>query len=96
MLTPKVKVLRDNRKEEFKEVLFAMSKLVIDHMTFVASQGSTLPQSEQAYLDSMKETYVVLCDRIYINGDLERDTETIPRDQGAFSRIRNRFRQSCR
>lgn len=62
--------LRDNRKEEFKEVVTAMSQFIIGHMVYVSSLGSDMPQSKQAYIDSYKTTSVVLCDRVYIHADL--------------------------
>jgi hypothetical protein len=49
-----------------------MSQNIIEHMTYVASQGSDLPQSEQIYVDAMKTTSVMLCDRIYIHDDLDK------------------------
>src|ERR1700728_4484457 len=62
--------VRDNRKEEFREVVTAMSQFVVDHMAYVSSLGSDLPQSKQAYIDSYKTTSVILCDRVYIYADI--------------------------
>jgi hypothetical protein len=81
--------LRDCRKEEFKEAVTAMSRFVVEHMSYAASQGSKLPQSEQVYLEIMKATSVVLCDRIYIHDDL--DGRNIPK---RFLEIMEHFRDS--
>ncbi len=62
--------LRDNRKQEFKEVVTAMSQFIVDHMAYASSLKSDMPQSKQAYIDSYKATAVVLCDRVYIHTDL--------------------------
>jgi hypothetical protein len=63
--------LRDCRKQEFKEVVSAMSSLIIQHMIYAGSQGSDMPQSKQTYLDAYRATSVILCDRIYIHDDLK-------------------------
>jgi t-SNARE complex subunit (syntaxin) len=81
--------VRDNRKQEFKEVVSAMSQYIIEHMSYVASQGSDLPQSKQAYVDSMKAAGVILTDRIYIHHDL--DERDIPK---RFLEIMEHFRES--
>lgn len=62
--------LRDNRKEEFKEVVTAVSRFIVDHMAYASSLGSDLPQSKQAYVDSYKATSLVLTDRVFIHADL--------------------------
>jgi hypothetical protein len=64
--------LLDRRREEFKEVATAITRVVIEHLVHVASEGSPLPQSKQDYLDLMKAAYVVLIDRIYIEPDLDK------------------------
>ena len=81
--------LRDNRKQEFKEVVTAISQYIIEHMGYVASQSSVIPQSKQAYVDSMKATYCVLADRIYIHADL--DEKKIPE---RFVEIMDLFRNT--
>jgi len=81
--------LRDNRKQEFKELVTAMSHFVIEHMAYVSSIGSVLPQSKQAYLDSMKAVYLIATDRIYIHVDL--DKTDIPT---RFLEIMEHFRDS--
>ena len=81
--------LRDNRKQEFKELVSGMSQYIVEHMSYVASKDSRLPQSEQAYVDSMKATSVMLCDRIYIHDDL--DKRDIPK---RFLQIMEHFRDS--
>ena len=63
--------LRDNRKQEFKEVVASLANVVIEHMIFVHSQGSRLPQSEQEHLSSMKVVYQTLAGRIFIHEDLK-------------------------
>ncbi len=63
--------LLDQRKQEFKEVASAISHFSIEHLSYVTSQGTTLTQSKQAYVDSMKAVTCVLADRIYIASDLE-------------------------
>ena len=67
----------------------AITNLAVEHMSYVASQGSILPQSTQAYLDAMKEAYRTLTDRIYIHTDL--DEKDIPH---RFLAIMEEFRQS--
>jgi hypothetical protein len=62
----------DCRKEEFKEVVSAISNAVIHHMVFVASKGSPVPQPMQGYIDTMKVVFQTLTDRIYIAADLEK------------------------
>ena len=81
--------LRDNRKQEFKELVSAMSQYVIEHMSYESSQGTDLPQSKQAYLDIMKATTCVLYDRIYIHDDL--DKTDIPQ---RFLAIMDHFRET--
>jgi hypothetical protein len=81
--------LRDNRKQEFKEVVTALSHYVVEHMAYVASLGSEIPQSKQAYIDAMKATSLALCDRIYIHTELsEKD---IPE---RFIKIMRNFRDA--
>jgi hypothetical protein len=81
--------LRDNRKQEFKETVTAMSHYILEHMSYTASLNSELPQSKQSYLDSMKAAGVVLTDRIYIHADL--DKTDIPT---RFLEIMEQFRDS--
>jgi hypothetical protein len=64
--------LRDNRKREFQELVTAMSHMLVEHMTYTLSLGSELPQSKQGYVDAMKATSLVLCDRIYIHDELSQ------------------------
>jgi hypothetical protein len=81
--------LRDNRKEEFGEVVTAISQFIVDHMTYVSSLNSDMPQSKQAYVDSYKAIAVVLCDRIYIYTDL--NDKDIP---NRFLQIAEQYRDS--
>lgn len=64
--------LLDCRKQEFKEVVTAMSAYVIEHMHYVAAQGTDAAQSKQSYIEAAKAAGKVLSNRIYIHADLER------------------------
>lgn len=81
--------VRDNRKLEFKAVVHAMSVYIVEHMTYAASQASSLQQSKQAYLDSMKAVYITICEQIYIHDDLFKTD--IP---GRFLAIMEHFRET--
>jgi hypothetical protein len=81
--------LRDNRKEEFREVVTAMSQFIVGHMAYVSSLGSDLPQSKQAYIDSYKTTSVILCDRVYIYADI--NDRNIPH---RFLQIAEKYREA--
>ncbi len=81
--------LRDNRKREFQEIVTAMSRMIVEHMTYTSSLGSDLPQSKQEYVDAWRATSLVLVDRIYIHNEIsEKDI------QHRFLDIMGEFREA--
>lgn len=64
--------LLDRRKEEYRELLSAMTHATIELQTFLASKGSGNEQPIALWLDAYKAAARIVADRIYIAEDLEK------------------------
>jgi hypothetical protein len=62
----------DSRKEEFRELISALSAATVEHLAFITSKGTATPQPMEVWLQEQKLAYRTLADRIYIAPDLDR------------------------
>ncbi|HLY40456.1 MAG TPA: hypothetical protein VKR52_04540 [Terracidiphilus sp.] len=62
----------DCRKEEFKELIFAIGSATIELMMYIHSQGSRLPQPESLYLDAHRIAAKTIISRIYIVSEIKK------------------------
>jgi hypothetical protein len=60
------------RKEEFREVVSAISSATIELMMYIHSQGSRLAQPETLYLDAQRVAAKTLVSRIYVASELKK------------------------
>jgi len=61
----------DCRKEEFREVVLAISSATIELTIYIHSLGSRLPQPESLYLDAHRVAAKTLVSRIYIASEIK-------------------------
>lgn len=64
--------LLDRRREEFREVVSAMTHATIELQVYLASKGSPAPQPWNTWLDAHKIASRTLVDRIYIADDIAK------------------------
>jgi hypothetical protein len=64
--------LLDCRKEEFRELISALTAATVEFLVFHTSKGTTTPQPMDVWLDAQKLAYRVIRDRIYIADEVER------------------------
>ena len=81
--------LRDNRKEEFREALLAISDVTIELMTYIHSHGTTHAQPQSIYLDSQRAAQKILTSRIFIAAELQSSDIV-----GRFLKIDEEIRKS--
>src|ERR1700733_1978487 len=62
--------LRDNRKEEFRELISAMSTSMVELTLYLSSQKIPPLEPMTAYLDSEKQVLRIIGDRIFISHDI--------------------------
>lgn len=76
--------LLDRRREEFREVVSAMTHATVELQAYMASKTSSTPQPFTEWLGAFKDAGKILADRIFIANDLnEADIPTRYMDAAA-------------
>ena len=70
--------LRDNTKDEFREVLLAISNVTIELMHYIHSQNTSMAQPQSIYLDAQRAAQKILTSRIFIAAQL-RESNAVSR-----------------
>ncbi len=63
--------LLDCRKEEFRELVSALTTATVEFLVFHTSRGTKTPQPMGVWLDAQKTAYRVVRDRIFIADEVE-------------------------
>ena len=60
----------DRRKEEFRELVSALTAATVEFLVFHTSRGTKTPQPMETWLAAQKVAYQTVADRIYIATDM--------------------------
>jgi hypothetical protein len=62
--------LRDNCKQEFRELISALAEAAVEHLFYVDSQTTSNPQPIEKLHDAQKKALRTIVDRIYIASEV--------------------------
>lgn len=64
--------LLDNRKEEFRQLVSALTEATVEHLAYILSQGTSEPEPRSIWMVAQKRAFCAITDRVYIASDIDK------------------------